>query len=29
MQLFLKYTYACVCIYIYKIITHNTHTYIM
>jgi len=26
---FLKYIHACVCMYIYKIIIHSTHTYIM
>jgi len=28
-QIILKYIHPCVCIYIYKIITHSTHTYIM
>jgi len=28
MQIFLKYIHAYVCIYIYKIIMHSTHTYI-
>jgi len=29
MQVFLKYTHACVGINIYKLIIHTTHTYIM
>jgi len=28
MQIFLKYVHACVCIYIFKIIIHTTHTFI-
>jgi len=29
MQIFLKYIHACVCIYIYKLIIHTTHTNIL